>query len=127
MNTLREIKNGAKIVIQLKSNWLPKIIVRKIRDRTYLVKIDNGSEYIRNRIFIKTIKKTERKEVSKNYCLFKPFGKEKEGETKKCYIEIERAVNEEAEEITNESESEYETVKRFICKLRGSKRELVHS
>ena len=36
-----------------KSNWTPGIVIRKVRDRTYLVKINNDSEYIRNRKFIK--------------------------------------------------------------------------
>src|SRR5436190_18986280 len=64
---LPELQDGIKVGIQLKhkSKWIPGIVVRKIRDRTYIVKTKNGHEYVRNRKFIKIIKDRKNKEIEK--------------------------------------------------------------
>lgn len=107
VKTLSELQNGSNVVVQLKprSNWTPGIVIRKVRDRTYLVKINNGSEYIRNRKFIKINKY---KGNNKNHYLFNRSEDKDENETKKCYIEIQKdpGVREENEQVEEEGESQ---------------------
>ncbi|KAF2904488.1 hypothetical protein ILUMI_01691, partial [Ignelater luminosus] len=84
---LSEIQNGTKVVVQLKpkGNWIPAVIVRKLRYRTYVVKTNNGSEYLRNRIFIKVVPNTKL-----NPCLSdsKTVKREENETSKKCYIDL---------------------------------------
>ncbi|KAF2885329.1 hypothetical protein ILUMI_20861 [Ignelater luminosus] len=84
---LSEIQNGTKVVVQLKpkGNWIPAVIVRKLKYRTYVVKTNNGSEYVRNRIFIKVVPNTKL-----NPCLLdsKTVKREENENSKKCYIDL---------------------------------------
>lgn len=113
---MSELPSGTNIVVQLKpkDNWTPGIVVQKVRDRTYLVKTNNGSEYIRNRRFIKINKHVGKKERNKNHYLFNSARNEDEKEWKKCYIEIEPedegiGTENEPEEISSDSNLEYGT------------------
>lgn len=91
IKALSELDEGTKIVVQLKpkGNWISGIVKQKIRERTYIVKTSNGSEYVRNRKFIKINKYKEKEKITQNPCLFNPPKREEKEETKKCYIEIE--------------------------------------
>ncbi|KAF2901261.1 hypothetical protein ILUMI_04928 [Ignelater luminosus] len=84
---LSEIQNGTKVVVQLKpkGNWIPAVLVRKLRYRTYVVKTNNGSEYVRNRIFIEVVPNTKL-----NPCLSdsKTVKREENENSKKCYIDL---------------------------------------
>ena len=55
VHDLHELCTNQEVYVQTvpKGSWFPGIIVDKIRDRTYKVKMNNGSVLIRNRRFIK--------------------------------------------------------------------------
>ncbi|CAL1672635.1 unnamed protein product [Lasius platythorax] len=109
IKALSELDEGTKIVVQLKpkGSWIPGIIKQKVRERTYIVKTNNGSEYIRNRKFIKINKYRKKEKITQNPCLFNPPEREEKEETKKCYIEIEEekeGIEEEKEDKERSSE-----------------------
>lgn len=108
--------NGTRVVVQLKpkNNWIPGTVIRKIRDRTYLIKIDNGSEYVRNRIFLKVFKEKVNSEKQRNHHLFKSEGKEETRDEKKYYIELEREEEERRAECGVEHESKGGSEEKYV-------------
>lgn len=89
---LVDIQENSPVYVQIKpfSNWLPGVVIKKIRDRTYIVQMKNGSILTRNRRFIKPLRNNQ---LSDNHSSLvenpNSLEKGKKEYENKCYLELE--------------------------------------
>lgn len=70
------LNSRVHVQIKPKSNCIPRIVIKKLRDRVYRVELENGAKLYRNRRFIKTIKGCEVSKKEHYYPHLNPREKE---------------------------------------------------
>lgn len=112
VKNLLTIAPGSNVFVQTKSQseWLPGIVLDKVKDRRYRVRLNNGPVLVRNRIYIK-LDKSNKNHYSLNSDQ-KTERKEKEKDVK-IYLELDSDNN----ESVSDSESEVEERRQSLSEI----------
>ncbi|XP_063903271.1 uncharacterized protein K02A2.6-like [Zophobas morio] len=91
---LGDLPVNCNVYVQTKPNstWTPGIVISKLRDRTYKIRLDNGACLIRNRKFIKCNEYMQNRSLPNlTYNKIHCERKEEREEPLRCYIELDSA------------------------------------